>query len=74
MIVALITLNHNKSPQIFTTIISFSLLEKLNNSGREHKKTAKVFLNLGKIGEDAILLLNKLYLQKDAQYNLYYKP
>ena len=69
MIVALITLNHNKSPQIFITIISFSVLEKLNNSGREHKKTAKVFLNLDKIGEDAILLLNKLYLQKDAQYN-----
>ena len=31
-------------------------------------KVVKVLLDQGKIGEDVVLLLDEIYLQKDAQY------
>ena len=47
---------------------SSSLLKKLNKSGMEPIKVVKVLLDQGKIGEDVVLLLDEMYLQKDVQY------
>ena len=47
---------------------SLSLLKKLNKGGMEPLKAMKVLLDQGKIGEDAILLLDEIYLQEDVQY------
>ena len=47
---------------------ALSLLKKLNKGGMEPIKVVKVLLDQGKIGEDVVLLLDEIYLQKDAQY------
>ena len=47
---------------------SLSLLKKLNKGGMELTKAVKVLLNQGKIGENVVLLLDEIYLQKDVQY------
>ena len=47
---------------------ALSLLKKLNKGGMEPIKVVKVLLDQGKIGEDVVLLLDEIYLQKDVQY------
>ena len=47
---------------------ALSLLKKLNKGGMEPIKVVKVLLDQGKIGEDVVLLLDEIYLQKHAQY------
>ena len=47
---------------------SLSLLKKLTEGVIEPFKAAKVLLEKGKIGNDVVLLLDEVYLQKDSQY------
>ena len=68
---AFVTLYLNTSLKTFIRIISvtfLSLLKKLDKDGMEPIKAVTVLLDKGKIGEDVVLLLDEIYLQKDAQY------
>ena len=47
---------------------SLSLLKKLNKGGMGPIKAVKVLLDQGKIGENVVLLLDEIYLQKGIQY------
>ena len=47
---------------------SISLLKKLCKGGVEPLKVAKLLLEQDKIDKDVVLLLDEMYLQKDAQY------
>ena len=43
-------------------------MRKLNKCGLEPIKAARALLDHGKIGMSILLLLDEIYLQKDAQY------
>ena len=47
---------------------SLSPLKKLNKGGMEPIKPVKILLDQEKIGEDVVLLLDEIYLQKNVQY------
>ena len=47
---------------------SLSLSKKLNKGEMEPIKAVKVLLDQVKIGEDVVLLLDEIYLQKNVQY------
>ena len=47
---------------------SFSLLKKINKGGVEPLKSVKCLLNQNKIDKDVVLLMDEVYLQKEAQY------
>ena len=47
---------------------SFSLLKKINKGGVEPLKSVKCLLNQNKIDRDVVLLMDEIYLQKEAQY------
>ena len=47
---------------------SFSLLKKINKGGVELLKSVKCLINQNKIDKDVVLLMDEIYLQKEAQY------
>ena len=47
---------------------SLSLLKKLSQGGIEPLKALKVLLDEDKIGKDIVVLIDEMYLQKEAQY------
>ena len=52
-----------------TTLPSFSLLKKLNSKGVHALKAAEVFLHQDSISSHVILMADKMYLQKGAQFH-----
>jgi hypothetical protein len=48
---------------------SLSLLKKLSSGGIEPVKALKVLLDEGEVGNDCVLLLDEMYLQKCSEYH-----
>ena len=64
-------IHFSTSQQTFVTAVSFTFIKHskdLTEEGIELFKAAKSLLEQDKIGTDVALLLDKVYLQKDSQY------